>query len=544
MLICQRLIAAFAAVILVSAAVAAQESHAGHGKPDASAPVLGTIDFPATGSTASHDAFIRGVLLMHNFHYPEAAEAFRSAQKLDPTNAMAYWGEAMTYTHPVWNEQDTTAAHVALAKLGPNTESRVAKAHTARERMWLTAVEALYAHGGTKAHRDTAYSLAMRKLYEADTSEVEGRTFYALSLLGLNQGDRDVDTYRKAYELLAPVFRAHPKHPGAAHYLIHAVDDPEHAGLGLDAANAYGQIAPDAAHALHMTSHIYLALGRWDDVLNANLKAHAALPKGILSGHGSHWIEYSLIQLGRYRYADRWLDSMVRQGRTGPERLKSDSWNAAIIMAAENLVDSHRFSRTPALIRNDSKYFGPESYTEAMVDLAAGYFGQAFAALQRGERDTANAILGEMGKLRASEGGDATKVTSRGYVQVMEKTLRGYMAWKDGKRDDALKIFDEAANIEASLPMPFGPPVVIKPPRESRGELLLEMKRPSQAKVEFEKALARTPLRTAALLGMARAEKALGHSAESRKYYRQVLDIWHGADRDLPELTEVRAGSR
>jgi tetratricopeptide (TPR) repeat protein len=384
----------------------------------------------------------------------------------------------------------------------------------------------------------------MEKLYQADTADVEARTFYALSLLGLNEGDRDVATYRKAYELVAPVFRAHPKHPGAAHYLIHAVDDPEHAGLGLDAANAYGRIAPDAAHALHMTSHIYLALGRWDDVLAANLKAHATIPNGRLSGHGSHWIEYSLIQLGRYRDADHWLDSMTRQARTGPERFRSDSWNAAVIMAAANLVDTHRYNRKAAFIHNDPKYFGPESYSEAIVDLGAAIFGQGLAALQRGERDTANAALAEMEKLRTSAGGDAMKATSRGYVEVMQKTLRGYVAWKDGKRDDALAMFDDAARQEAALPMPFGPPVVIKPPRESRGELLLEMKRPAEAKAEFDRALARTPLRTAPLLGLARAEKALGHRAVSRKYYREVLTIWHGADSDVPELSEVRAGSR
>lgn len=539
----QRIIGLLAATTLASSVAIAQESHAAHGKADLSAPVLGTIEFPTSGSAASHDAFIRGVLLMHNFHYPQAAAAFRDAQRLDPSNAMAYWGEAMTYTHPVWNEQDTTAAHAALSRLGPSAEARLAKARTPRERRWLGAVEALYAHGGTKAHRDTAYSAAMEKLHEADTSDVEGTVFYALSLLGLNQGDRDVDTYRKAYELIAPVFRAHPHHPGAAHYLIHAVDDPEHAGLGLDAANAYGTIAPDAAHALHMTSHIYLALGRWDDVLNANLKAHATIPNGILSGHGSHWIEYSLIQLGRYRDADRWLDSMTRQARTGAERLREDSWNAAVIMAAANLVDTHRYSRKPALIRNDPKYFGPESYAEAIVDLAAGYFGQGLAALERGERDSANVILAEMEKLRTASGGDAMKATSRGYVEVMEKTLRGYMAWKNANRDDALKLFDDAATEEASLPMPFGPPVGIKPPRESRGELLLEMKQPARAREEFEKALLRTPLRIAPLLGLARAEKALGHSVQSRKYYRQILDIWHNADRDVPELVEVRAGA-
>jgi tetratricopeptide (TPR) repeat protein len=195
-------------------------------------------------------------------------------------------------------------------------------------------------------------------------------------------------------------------------------------------------------------------------------------------------------------------------------------------------------------VRNDPKYFGPSSYTEAIVDLGAGYFGLGLAALQRGERDTANSILNDIRSLRTTAAGDATKATSRGYVEVMEKTLRGYMAWKDEKRDEALRIFEDAANEEASLPMPFGPPVGIKSPREARGELLLEMKRPAEAKVDFEKALARTPLRIAPLLGAARAEQAAGHRTESRKYYRQIMDIWHNADPDVAELAEVRAGSR
>jgi tetratricopeptide (TPR) repeat protein len=146
--------------------------------------------------------------------------------------------------------------------------------------------------------------------------------------------------------------------------------------------------------------------------------------------------------------------------------------------------------------------------------------------------------------MRTDAAGDVTKASARGYVEVIEKTLRGYVLWKDGKRDDALRAFRDAAQEEASLPMPFGPPVVIKPPRESAGELLLEMKRPAEARVELTQALARTPQRTSVLLGLARAEKALGNRDESRQYYRQVLAIWHNADSNLPELPEVRAGSR
>jgi tetratricopeptide (TPR) repeat protein len=532
----------FVALAFATGTLCAQETHAGHGSMDA--PLLGTIDFPTSGNRESHDQFIRGVLLMHNFHYDEAADAFREAEKLDSSNVMAYWGEAMTYTHPVWNEQDTTAAHAALAKLGSSRELRLAKAQTTREKAWLDAVETLYAPGTSKAHRDTTYSAAMAALYANDTADIEARAFYALSLLGLNEGDRDVATYRKAYELLAPVFKTHPKHPGIAHYIIHSVDDPEHARLGLDAANAYGEIAPSAGHALHMTSHIYLALGRWDDVLNANLRAQATIPNGILNGHGTHWIHYSLVQLGRYREADIWLDSMVKQAMSNRPRLKEDSWDAAGIMAAANIVDTRRYDRKSAAIRVDEKFFNAASYNEAMVDLAGAEYGFAIAALERGQRNVADSMMVNMNKMRADAANEITKTSARGYVEVMEKSLGGYFLWKDGKRDQALAAFRDAAQEEASLPMPFGPPVVIKPPRESAGEMLLQMKRPQEAKQEFTLALARTPLRIAPLLGLARAEKALGNRVESKKIYGQVLAIWHNADSTLPELAEVRSGSR
>ncbi len=534
----------FAPALLIAVTVNAQESHAGHGSPDMSKPVLGTIEFPVTANRASQDAFIRGVLFMHNFHYVQAADQFQEAEKLDSSNVMAYWGEAMTYTHPVWNTQDTTSAHAALAKLASSREARLARARTPRERAWLDAAEALYAHGGTKAQRDTAYSAAMANLYTSDTTDVEARAFYALSLLGLSQGDRDVATYTKAYQLLAPVFRKHPNHPGIAHYLIHAVDDPDHAGLGLDAANAYGKIAPAAAHALHMTSHIYLALGRWDEVLNANLRAAAAVPNGMLSGHGTHWIHYSLVQLGRYRDADRWLDSMVRQARTGPDHLRSDSWDAVGIMAAANVVDTRRYNGKAASFRVDEKSFNAASYNEAMVDLAGSYFGRGIAAVENGDRNAIDSVLHDMEKLRTDAAGEVTKATSRGYVEVMEKSLRGYSLRKNHKLDEALGTFRDAASEEASLPMPFGPPVVIKPPRESAGDLLLEMKKPAEAREEFKLALARTPQRISPLLGIARSEKALGNKAESKKIYRQILTIWHNADSNLPELAEVKAGSK
>src|SRR5947208_7290422 len=121
---------------------------------------LGTIEFPTSGAPAAQPQFVRGVLLLHSFEYRDAAQAFREAQRLDPGFALAYWGEALTYTHPIWNEQDVSAARVALQRLGPTPAARRAKAPTPREQAYLESVEVLYGDG-SKAAPDTAQPAAI-----------------------------------------------------------------------------------------------------------------------------------------------------------------------------------------------------------------------------------------------------------------------------------------------------------------------------------------------------------------------------------------------
>ena len=238
---------------------------------DASAPEpifiagLGSLWFPNSGTSEAQDAFRRGVLLLHSFEYEPAAEAFRQAQEIDPDFALAYWGEAMTYNHPLWRDYDRQSAIAALERLEPTRQERRAKAGSEREKMYLDAVETLYADetsaAEVKAERDRLYMEAMQSLHEAYPDDDEARAFYALSILGSTDGSRDFATYMRAAATAMPVFERNPQHPGAAHYIIHSFDDPIHAPLGLPAADVYADVAPNAAHSQHMTSHIFVALG-------------------------------------------------------------------------------------------------------------------------------------------------------------------------------------------------------------------------------------------------------------------------------------------
>jgi hypothetical protein len=275
-----RILPVLCALILVLAA-APLGAHEEETRVAAPARVLGTISFPTSAKSAeAQQAFIRGMLLLHLFEYPFARDEFLTAQRIEPDFALAYWGEAMTYTHPVWDQQDAEAGRAALRKLAPTPELRLAKAPGAREQAFLGAIEALYGQG-SKAERDRAYARAMERMAARFPADHEVQLFHALALLGVYAGVRDVPAYMQVGAIAQAVFCANPQHPGAAHYLIHAVDDPDHAVLGLDAARALARMAPDAGHSLHMTSHIFTALGMWDDMVQANEAAVAVAGRAL-----------------------------------------------------------------------------------------------------------------------------------------------------------------------------------------------------------------------------------------------------------------------
>ena len=248
---------------------------------------LGEIRFPTSGPAEAQGHFIRGVLLLHSFEYDRARRAFIEARTAAPKFAMAYWGEAMTYNHSIWGEQDRGSAVAALGRLGATPAERLATAPTEREKLYLSAVELLYADGDQKQIK-TAYSNAMGELARRYPDDLEARAFYALSLLGLTGDVRDTENYMRAAAVAEEVFEANRKHPGAIHYLIHAYDDPVHAPLGLRVARIYGTVARGASHAQHMPSHIFFALGMWDDSIAANTAAINVPQRRLKAAWASH----------------------------------------------------------------------------------------------------------------------------------------------------------------------------------------------------------------------------------------------------------------
>jgi hypothetical protein len=276
------------------------------GPPASADSGFGHVEFANSGAASAQADFLDGLALLHDFEYPAAAAAFRRAEAADPGFAMAYWGEAMTFNHPIWMQQDLKAGQAVLNKLAPTPAARRARAKTEREKEYLDTVEILYGDG-SKEERDFRYEDAMARLHARYPDDVDATAFYGLAILGTAHAGRDIATYMRAAGLLEEAWINHRDHPGLVHYLIHSYDDPTHAPLGLRAARIYAKIAPDAGHAQHMTSHIFLALGMWQEVVSANLAAIAdvdrvrkAAGKGPVGcGHYPSWLGYGYLQLGQ-----------------------------------------------------------------------------------------------------------------------------------------------------------------------------------------------------------------------------------------------------
>src|SRR5438132_3464491 len=323
-------------VLLCPAAALAQQAY-------------GEVAFVNSGPAAAQSDFLHGLAQLHNFEYDDAAEHFRKAQQVAPDCALDFWGEAMTKNHALWHEEDVPAAGLILKRLGLSPAARLAKATTVREKIYLQSVEVLFSDG-TKDERDRRYESVLAELHRKFPEDVDAAAFYALSILGTAEHGRDFATYMRAAAVLEEVFPQHPRHPGVVHYLIHSYDDSIHAPLGLRAARIYAKIAPEAGHAQHMTSHIFLALGMWDEEVKANetaiavgncLRQKAGGPP-VRCGHYNEWLEYGYLQQGRVADARRVLEGCrqaVERAAAAPhDNTPGNNPMGGMLMAAINIA--------------------------------------------------------------------------------------------------------------------------------------------------------------------------------------------------------------
>ena len=499
---------------------------------------LGRVEFPTSGSAKAQQHFLRGLAALHSFWYEEAIEAFRESTKVEPDFAMGYWGEAMSYNHPLWSEQDMDAARQVLAKIKETSKI------TERERAYIAAVRLLYGEGD-KHSRDVAYSAAMEKIYRAYPDDLDAAAFYSLSLLGIGD-EKGYRLHAKAGAIALEVYQKNPNHPGAAHYIIHAFDDPDHAILALSAARRYASIAPEAHHARHMPSHIFLQLGMWPEAAASNESAWEAsdawmkrknLSPSVRDYHSLHWLMYVYLQQGRYNDAEKLLNLMknVMSESTNDNKLRPGYYeNNYANMAATFVVETERWNLATELFP-DAKAASASSDQPDMNGAHGATMRMSYAnrTLPLFIRGLAAAMTGAEIRLNELD-------ALRSKAEINDDEIAAVNASMKKDHAKAIELMKKATALEEAMRPPSGPPSLIKPTHELFGEILLRAGKPAEAAEMFKVALERQPNRARSLLGAARAAAQTGHQSEALTAYAALIEQWKQADTGLSELREAR----
>ena len=492
------------------------------GQKDNKTSKLGTVEFEVYGNELAQSHFEKGLLLLHSFEYEDSREEFIKAQEADPEMAMAYWGEAMTYNHSIWSEQDYESGFAVVQKI--DSMDHLDKLSPA-ELGLLEAIKILYKPKTPKNERDIAYKDYMKGLYEKQPNNNELAAFYAISLLGSVAEGRNDSIYGLGAEVSKKVLKTNPNHPGALHYLIHSYDDPAHAKLALDAADAYAKVAPDASHALHMPSHIYVALGMWDKVISSNVNSYQAslnrmerkkLGNDARGYHAFHWLEYGYLQTNALDKAKEMvmeLEQYVKETPSGRGRAH------LVFLKGTYLVESNYWQSPIANIEVDveglnitvqSQYLFLDGY-KAFVNKDQQSLNEVIDTLDN-KIQKESLLVDYMNDGYSVCTSPSRSVPTQSNIKeslVMLMQLKAINAWLNGDTFETERWIKESINTENSLSYSYGPPVIQKPTHELYAEWLLSQNRFEEAIIQFDKTLEMATNRRQALEGKKQAMSSI-----------------------------------
>ncbi len=496
---------------LSAVAPADDEEHHSHPTPEK----LGFVTFPTSCKPPLAPQFERALALLHSFAYTAAEKAFRAVADQDAGCAIAHWGIAMSLFHQLWDPPAGEALKEAAAQVQLAIDLQ---AGSLRERRFIQALDQYYRDAASldHAHRAAKYAQSMAGVARDNPGDPEAQIFYALALIATAPAtDKTHANQKLAAGILEPIFLRQPQHPGLAHYLIHAYDSAELSPRGLAAARAYARIAPSAPHALHMPSHIFTRLGRWDDSIASNLAARAAAHEhGDLGEelHAMDYLTYAYLQRGRFDDAER-IVGELRSMKDLPA-LDFKVGYAATAMPVRLAIERQLWTAAASL----------EPLPRSAPHVRAFVFWAQALGHSRGT--TVRTAQVEIDKLReclieSQSGGNKYWTTQ---VDALVKEADAWSFAASGAVDEAIRSMRAAADEEDAvekLPVTPGP---IVPAREQLGDLLLQLKRPDQALREYQAALALAPGRRGALRGGLMAAEQSGNTQAAQQLRLQLAE--------------------
>jgi Tetratricopeptide repeat len=493
---------------------------------------LGKVHFETSCKPEAQKLFDKAMLYQHSFWYRASQKVFEDVLKADPECGIAYWGIALSL---LWNPHVAPPAKNLAEGAAAINKGKSVGAKSERERDYIDALAVMYADYEKVDHRTRiqAYARAMEQLAQRYANDDEAQIHYALALnTSASPADKTYANQLKGATLLEPIFVRQPQHPGVAHYLIHLYDYPPIAEKGLNAARLYAKIAPDAAHAQHMPSHIFTRVGYWQESIDSNAVSQRVAKEASDFHDQLHAMDYQVyayLQLGQDSKAKAVLDEMPTV--TGFTETFLVGPYALAVSPARYAIERADWKAAASLDVRPS----PLGQVQAIT-----YFARAFGAARSGNPQAAKANIAKLGELR-----DKLREAKDTYwseqVDIQQRVASAWVLYGEGKYDDALKAMSAAADAEDKTEKHPVTPGVPKPARELYGVMLLERGMAKEALAAFEATLKKEPNRLAAYVGAAKAAEKSGDSAKAREYYGKVVAIASNADNSRTEVADARA---
>ena len=459
------------------------------------------VDLPTSCKEEADAAVDEGLSLMHNMMYIQAEDAFDQAAASDPDCAMAQWGIAMANFHPLWpgnpSPEETAKGTEAAERLADLTTGNDL------ERGLTKAALAFYApeHDGYRAQIN-AWAAAQIDAYEANPDSVDAAAFAALAMLAsAPPGEGGIAINAAAGYLLDTLHNSAPHHPGVIHYAIHAYDTPPLKDRGAPYAVIYDKTAPNAAHALHMPSHIFTRTGDWAASIELNRRsAEAAMESSgtILETHYVHAVDYmvyGLLQLDRPEEAQALVEKMLAMDN------HQVSFGGAYALAASPLrllLEQEKWAEAGAVSHELHPSIPWENFpqTEAML-----WFAKGIGAARSGDLEAARADVVKLNALHQV----MVERDQDYWAKLTEGQILSVDAWIElarGNGEQAVKMQEKAADLEDSIGKSPVTPGHVLPARELLGDIYLELGAPEKAAEAYRATLELSPNRARSLAAL------------------------------------------
>jgi Tfp pilus assembly protein PilF len=521
-------VAAFAFVIAITGCTTREAAHEHHGTR------LGTVNFPVDCNAVAQREFNTAMAYYHSFAWAQIREPLERTLKADPNCGMAHWLRALaSLDNPfLWPGGVSQATLAQGPEILDNARKTGLKSQ--RERDYVDALDSFFKDHAKLDHRARAKALesALEGVMQRYPQDKEASILYALVLsANFDPTDRKYTNQLKAAKILEPIFKEQPQHPGVAHYLIHSYDYPPIAHNGLDAARRYSKIAPDAAHALHMPSHIFTRVGAWKESIESNREsARVAGDKAFDKWHAYDYMVYAHLQLGQ----DRAARAVVREALDNPARVDHPaSGYAYAAMPARLAIEraAWKEAATLPLFAADTYPWKKYPFTEAINAYARG-IGAAMSGDAAGARAQADRLQALRGAMKVPYWVEE--------MGIQTEVVRGLALCAEGNRPACMSTLSAAATREDATEKHAITPGRIVPARELLAYVTLESGDGAAALREFETVLKRDPNRLRAFAGAARAAEASGDKAKAAQYAAKVVELTASADTQLGEMAYAK----